>query len=61
MKKEWINTREKDAERLGLKYFRLWAEWYDECLKANNLKHNDENMFDFYYEVVLVYGNDFGR
>lgn len=49
----WL-IREKDAEKLGLKFFRLWGRKYAEFLIENQLEHNNDLMVAYYNRVVLL-------
>lgn len=45
---------EEQANKLGLKYFRLWSRKYFSFLVENNLKHNEDLMIAYYNRVVLL-------
>ena len=43
--------RAKDAKDLGLKYFKLWEDSYEQYLINNNLEHTKENMLAYYKDM----------
>lgn len=49
-------VKEEDAKVLGLKFYRMWGNRYNNYLSANNLKHNYATMLKFYNTRVIKVG-----
>jgi hypothetical protein len=45
---------EKQANKLNLKFFRIWAKNYFKFLIVNNLKHNEDLFIAYYNRVILL-------
>ena len=49
-------VKEEDAKLLGLKFYRMWGNRYNDYLKAHNLKHSFGEMLKFYNTRVIKVG-----
>ena len=49
-------VKEEDAKVLGLKFYRMWSNRYNNYLSVNNLKHNYATMLKFYNTRISKVG-----
>lgn len=49
-----MKNYEQQANKLGLRFFRLWCRNYFNFLIENKLQHNEDLMVAYYNRVVLM-------